>query len=149
MSLRDGTKKMSKSDPSEFSRITLTDSADLIARKIQKAKTDPANLPNNIQELDERPEARNLMNIYAALKNITLAEATAELQDASFKTFKSKLTELAVETLAPISREINALQNDQSYIDNILKIGSQKASDLATPILERAYEIVGFLSTRK
>ena len=149
MSLRDGTKKMSKSDPSEFSRITLTDSADLIAKKIQKAKTDPLNLPNSIQELDERPEARNLLNIYAALKNITLAEATAELQGEPFKRFKSKLTELAVETLSPISYEINAIQNDQSYIDNILKIGSQKAANIATPILERAYEIIGLLSTRK
>ena len=149
MSLRDGTKKMSKSDPSDFSRITLTDSTDLIAKKIQKAKTDPLNLPNNIDELGERPEAKNLLNIYAALKNITLAEATEELQELSFKNFKSRLIELAVETLSPISHEINALQNDQSYIDDILKIGSQKANNLATPILDRAYEIVGLLSTRK
>jgi len=149
MSLRDGTKKMSKSDPSDFSRITLTDSTDLIARKIQKAKTDPLNLPNNIDELDTRPEAKNLLNIYAALKNITLADATEELQELSFKKFKSRLIELAVETLSPISHEINALQNDQSYIDDILKIGSQKASNLATPILDRAYEIVGLLSTRQ
>jgi tryptophanyl-tRNA synthetase len=148
MSLRDGTKKMSKSDPSEFSRITLTDSAESIAKKIQKAKTDPLNLPHDIQELDGRPEARNLINIYAALNDIPVTKAIDEMQGTTFKRFKSKLTELAVETLSPISREINMFLDDHSHIDNILKIGSEKASNLAAPIVEKAYEIVGLLSTK-
>ena len=148
MSLRDGTKKMSKSDSSDFSRITLTDSAEAIAKKIQKAKTDPLNLPNDVQELDGRPEARNLINIYAALTDSTVTKVVKEMQDASFKNFKSKLTELAVETLAPISQEINKLLNNPSYIDEILNDGSEKARNLSTPVVNQAYEIVGLLSTK-
>ncbi len=149
MSLRDGTKKMSKSDPSEFSRITLTDSPQSIAKKIQKAKTDPLNLPNNEKELESRPEARNLINIYAALDNTTVTDVINEMQDTSFKNFKAKLTELAVETLSPVSSKINKLLNDPSYIDKILHEGSEKASSLAAPLVSQAYEIVGLLSTKK
>lgn len=148
MSLRDGTKKMSKSDPSDFSRISLTDSSDTIAKKIQKAKTDPLNLPDNCDELINRPEARNLINIYAGLKSMSAADAISEMQGSSFKNFKSKLTELAVETLSPISIEINHLLNNQDYIDNILRVGAQQADELAKPILNKAYDLVGLLSTK-
>ena len=120
-----------------------------IAKKIQKAKTDPLNLPNDVQELDGRPEARNLINIYAALTDTSVTQVISEMQDASFKNFKSKLTELAVETLAPISQEINKLLNNPSYIDEILDEGSEKARNLSTPVVNRAYEIVGLLSTKK
>ncbi|PQM61227.1 MAG: tryptophan--tRNA ligase [Rhodobacteraceae bacterium] len=149
MSLRDGTKKMSKSDTSEFSRISLTDSAEAIAKKIQKAKTDPLNLPDNIQALEGRPEAKNLLNIYAALKNTSLNKVVEETKGTSFRNFKSKLTDLAVETLSPISNEINNLLNDTNHIDTVLRIGSEKAKNIATPIVESAYEIVGLLSTKK
>ena len=148
MSLRDGTKKMSKSDPSEFARINLTDPAEIIAKKIQKAKTDPHNLPDNATELDERPEARNLVNIYAALKDISLENAINEVQGTTFKNFKMKLTELAVEKLAPISSQINYILNDHRYIDNILNDGAEKAKNIADPILADAYKIVGLLSTK-
>ncbi len=149
MSLRDGTKKMSKSDPSEYSRISLTDSEDSIAKKIQKAKTDPFNLPNSVEELNERPEAKNLMHIYAALNDITVTQAIYEMQDMTFKSFKSKLTELAVETLAPISVEINNLLNHQDFIDSVLKKGAEKALNISTPILKQTYELVGFLSSKE
>ncbi len=149
MSLRDGTKKMSKSDPSELSRISLTDSSDSIAKKIQKAKTDPSNLPDNALELNERPEAKNLVNIYASLKDISVDNAINEIQGLTFKNFKSLLSELAIEILSPISHEINSLLDDYSYIDDILKKGGDKANELASPILTEAYEIVGLLSTRK
>ena len=149
MSLRDGTKKMSKSDPSELSRISLTDSAESIARKIQKAKTDPNNLPNDVSELDDRPEAKNLINIYAAFNDISVLNAVSQLQDMPFSSFKSKLIELAVDTLAPISTEINKLLVDHGYIDETLTTGAEKARNIAAPIVTRAYEIVGLLSGKK
>ena len=149
MSLRDGTKKMSKSDPSELSRISLTDSAESIARKIQKAKTDPNNLPNDVSELEGRPEAKNLINIYAAFNDISVLNAVNELQDMPFASFKSKLIELAVDTLAPISTEINKLLIDQNYIDEALTSGAEKARNIAAPIVTRAYEVVGLLSSKK
>ena len=149
MSLRDGTKKMSKSDPSELSRITLTDSSEAIAKKIQKAKTDPKNLPDCVSELDGRPEAKNLINIYAALKNISVSTAINELGDMPFTNFKSKLTELAIDTLSPISLEMNKLLTDQTYIDDTLKLGAEKAYNIAAPIVSSAYDIVGLLSGKK
>ena len=149
MSLRDGTKKMSKSDPSDFSRITLVDSPEVIAKKIQKAKTDPMNLPSHLDELDQRPEAKNLINIYASLEDRPVSEVISELSNNSFTNFKSKLTDLAVEKLTPISTEINKLMENHQYIDSILIDGSEKASALATPILSKAYEIVGLLRPKK
>jgi len=149
MSLRDGMKKMSKSDTSEFSRITLTDSPEVIAQKIKKAKTDPLNLPSSLEELDDRPEAKNLINIYSSLKDIPISKAINEVSNNSFSSFKSKLAELAIEKLAPISLEINKLMKSQDYIDQILFEGSIKANELAVPIVEKAYEIVGILSPRK
>tara|TARA_A100001015_G_C15037908_1_gene737548 strand:- start:2009 stop:3043 length:1035 start_codon:yes stop_codon:yes gene_type:complete len=148
MSLRDGTKKMSKSDPSDFARINLTDSAEIIAKKIQKAKTDPFNLPNDVTELDDRPEAKNLINIYAALQDRPLESTINEVQGTNFKNFKIKLTELAVEKLSPISEKINTILKDGNYIDTVLKEGSEKAKDIAGPILADAYKIVGLLSTK-
>jgi tryptophanyl-tRNA synthetase len=149
MSLRDGTKKMSKSDPSELSRISLTDSADLIARKIQKAKTDPNNLPNDVSELEGRPEAKNLINIYAAFNDISVLSAISELQDMPFSNFKSKLIDLAVDTLAPISTEINKLLVDQNHIDKTLTAGADKARNIAAPIVAKTFEIVGLLPSKK
>jgi tryptophanyl-tRNA synthetase len=149
MSLRDGTKKMSKSDPSALSRITLTDSPEAIAKKIQKAKTDPKHLPNNISELENRPEAKNLINIYAALTDISVLTAIEELQDMPFTSFKSKLTDLAVNILSPISIEINKLLADPKYIDDTLTLGADRARNIAVPIVTRAYDIVGLLSSTK
>ena len=149
MSLRDGTKKMSKSDPSALSRITLTDSPEAIAKKIQKAKTDPKHLPNNVSELENRPEAKNLINIYAALTDISVLTAIEELQDMPFTSFKSKLTDLAVNILSPISIEINKLLADPKYIDDTLTLGADRARNIAVPIVTRAYDIVGLLSSTK
>ena len=149
MSLRDGTKKMSKSEPSDLSRITLTDSPETIAKKIQKAKTDPKNLPNDFSELENRPEAKNLINIYAALSDISVLTAVNELQDMPFSSFKSKLTDLAINILSPISTEINKLLTDSKYIDDTLTLGAEKARKIAVPVVARAYDIVGLLSGEK
>ena len=146
MSLRDGTKKMSKSDPSDMSRINLTDDADAIAHKIRKAKTDPEPLPDTPEGLDERPEARNLVNIYAALAETTPAEVVAEFAGRSFSEFKPQLADLAVARLAPLSTEMARLMNDPAEIDRILADGAERARAIAHPIVKRAYEIVGILS---
>ncbi len=146
MSLRDGTKKMSKSDPSDMSRINLTDDADAIAHKIRKAKTDPEPLPDTPEGLAERPEARNLVNIYAALAETTPAEVVAEFAGRSFSEFKPQLADLAVARLAPLSTEMARLMNDPAEIDRILADGAERARTIAQPIVKRAYEIVGILS---
>jgi tryptophanyl-tRNA synthetase len=146
MSLRDGTKKMSKSDPSDMSRINLTDDADAIAHKIRKAKTDPEPLPDTPDGLAERPEARNLVNIYAALAETTPAEVVAEFAGKSFSEFKPQLADLAVARLAPLSTEMARLMNDPAEIDRILSEGAERARAIAQPIVKRAYEIVGILS---
>ena len=146
MSLRDGTKKMSKSDPSDLSRINLTDDADAIAAKIRKAKTDPEPLPDTPEGLAERPEARNLVNIYAALAETTPAEVVAQFAGRSFSEFKPQLADLAVARLAPLSTEMARLMNDPAEIDRILTDGADRARAIAQPIVKRAYEIVGILS---
>ena len=146
MSLRDGTKKMSKSDPSDMSRINLTDDADAIAQKIKKAKTDPEPLPDTPEGLAERPEARNLVNIYAALAETTPAEVVAQFAGRSFSEFKPQLADLAVARLAPLSTEMARLMNDPAEIDRILTDGADRARAIAQPIVKRAYEIVGILS---
>ncbi|MDT0682444.1 tryptophan--tRNA ligase [Roseicyclus sp. F158] len=143
MSLRDGSKKMSKSDPSDMSRINLTDDADTIAKKIKKAKTDPEPLPGTAKELDGRPEARNLVNIYAALSGRSMDEAMTELAGQQFGQFKPMLAELAVEKLAPIWTEMKRLTDDPAEIDRILARGAEQAREIAAPIVKRAYEIVG------
>ncbi|RMH48146.1 MAG: tryptophan--tRNA ligase [Alphaproteobacteria bacterium] len=148
MSLRDGTKKMSKSDPSDMSRINLTDDADTIARKIRKARTDPEPLPETLEGLEGRPEARNLVNIFAALADITPEQAIRQVAGKQFSEFKPMLAELAVERLAPISRRMAELMEDPAEIDRILGDGARRADAIATPILEKTYDIVGMLRTR-
>ena len=145
MSLTDGTKKMSKSDPSDNSRINLTDDADAIARKIRRAKTDPQPLPETVEGLKDRPDARNLVNIYAGLSGQTAAQVVAEFAGAQFGVFKPRLADLAVAKLAPIATEMNRLMQDPAEIDRILGDGADRADAIAAPILARTKEIVGMI----
>ena len=145
MSLRDGTKKMSKSDPSDLSRINMTDTADAIAKKIRKAKTDPEPLPEALDGLDERPDARNLVNIYAALAEITPQQVLDQHAGSQFGTFKPVLADLAVEKLAPIGTEMSRLMEDQAEIDRILARGAERGREIAAPILAKTLEIVGMV----
>ncbi|MFP1643975.1 tryptophan--tRNA ligase [Pontitalea aquivivens] len=148
MSLRDGTKKMSKSDPSDASRINLTDDADAIAKKIRKAKTDPEPLPDTLEGLKDRPEARNLVNIYAALAGHAPEQVITDFAGAQFGTFKPALADLAVAKLEPISLEMKRLAADPAEIDRILGEGAARADAIARPILERTYEIMGMVRSR-
>ena len=148
MSLRDGTKKMSKSDPSDMSRINLSDDADTIAQKFRKARTDPAPLPETYAELRERPEAKNLVDIYAALAGISIDDVMDEHGGAGWGQFKPKLAEVAVETMGPITSEMNRLMADPAEIDRIIGEGAGKAQDIAAPVLARTYEIVGLIASR-
>ena len=136
MSLKDGTKKMSKSDPSDASRINLTDSKDEISNKIRKAKTDPNPLPGDIDELKKRPEALNLLNIYSSLSNQTLEKTLGTFEGKGFSYFKPILVELAVENLHPISTEMRYLLKDTKAIDEMLKTGEIKARQIAEPVLK-------------
>ncbi|HAC59890.1 tryptophan--tRNA ligase [Parvibaculum sp.] len=145
MSLRDGTKKMSKSDPSDLSRITMRDSADDIAKKIRKAQTDPDPLPEDVKGLEGRPGADNLVGIYAALSDKTKAQVLAEFSGAQFSVFKPALADLAVEKLSPITNEMKRLMDDRAYIDTILEKGAERARAIADPVLARVREIVGFI----
>lgn len=146
MSLRDGSKKMSKSDPSEFSRINLNDDADTLAQKIRKAKTDAELLPAKAELLEGRPEAKNLVGIYAALADMERDAVCAQYEGKGFGDFKKALTEVVVDKLAPITTEMVKLQNDPAYIDSILKAGGEKAQELSAPILAEVKKTVGFLS---
>lgn len=146
MSLRDGSKKMSKSDPSDASRINMTDDADTIAKKIRKAKTDPDALPSEAAGLEARPEAHNLVNIYAALNDQTLDEVLAEVGGQQFGAFKPRLAELAVAKLSPIASEMARLMDDPAEIDRVLAKGAAQAREITAPILKRTYEIVGMVS---
>jgi tryptophanyl-tRNA synthetase len=145
MSLRDGNAKMSKSDPSENSRINLTDDREIIAKKIRKARTDSEPLPSDISGLEGRPEARNLINIFAALNEMTAEKVCEQYAGQGFAAFKNDLAELSVEKLGPITDEMRRLSREKTYIDTILKAGAQKADALAKPILRQVHEIVGFL----
>ncbi|MBP1804720.1 tryptophan--tRNA ligase [Rubellimicrobium aerolatum] len=145
MNLRDGTRKMSKSGESDMERINLTDDADTILRKFQKARTDPAPLPETVEGLQGRPEARNLVEIYAALAGIAPAEVLARHPGAGWGTFKPALAELAVETLSPVSREMARLMADPAEIDRLLARGAERARAIAAPVLSRTYEVVGLL----
>ena len=149
MSLRDGSRKMSKSDPSDMSRINLTDDADTIAKKIRKAKTDPEPLPSEVKGLEERPEARNLVNIYAALADMSVDRVMAEAGGKAFSEFKPMLADLAVAKLAPISGEMSRLMQDVSEIDRILAEGAGRARAIAAPILRQTYEIMGMVGPRE
>ena len=143
MSLRDGSKKMSKSDPSDLSRINMADDADTIAQKIRKAKTDPEALPSEEAGLEGRAEARNLVAIYAALADESVEEVLTEVGGKQFSIFKPMLVERAVEKLSPISAEMRRLLDDKTEIDQVLEGGADRARAIAVPILKRTYEIVG------
>ena len=148
MSLRDGSKKMSKSDPSDASRINLTDDADTIAQKFRKARTDAAPLPDTVAGLKDRPEARNLVNIYAALADTSAEKVVAEFAGQGFGAFKPALADLAVARLAPIADEMKRLMADPAEIDRILGDGAERANAIAEPILNRTYDIVGMIRSR-
>jgi tryptophanyl-tRNA synthetase len=148
MSLRDGTKKMSKSDPSDMSRINLTDDADAIASKIRKARTDPDPLPGDYAALAERPEARNLVNIFAALSGRDRDAVVAEFAGRPFSDFKPALADLTVAHLAPVTARIKDLLADPAEIDAVLGRGAERAAEIAEPIVAGAKEVVGFVSSR-
>ena len=145
MSLKDGTRKMSKSDPVDGSRINLTDDADAIARKFRKARTDPDPLPDGVEGLDGRPDARNLVNIYASLSGTSVEAVLSSHAGAMFGRFKADLADLAVARLAPISAEMARLMDDPAEIDRILARGAARAREITVPILERTYEIIGMV----
>ncbi len=144
MSLKDGSKKMSKSDPSDLSRINLTDDADAIAKKIKKAKTDAEPLPDSVDGLANRPEAQNLVGVYAALAGKTDAEVLAEFGGQGFGAFKPKLADLAVDTLAPMAADMRRLMDDPAEIDRVLASGAAAARDIAEPVIADVKRIVGF-----
>ena len=145
MSLRDGTKKMSKSDPSDQSRINLTDDADAIAMKIRRAKTDPLPMPDTEADAETRPDADNLLGIFAALADREKAEVIAEFAGKQFSEFKAALTELAVAKLGPVGAEMQRLMKDPGHVDAILRSGAERARTIAAPILADVYQTVGFL----
>ncbi|MFN3553074.1 MAG: tryptophan--tRNA ligase [Novosphingobium meiothermophilum] len=145
MSLRDGTAKMSKSDPSDMSRINLTDDADAIMQKVKKAKTDPEPLPGTIEGLAGRPEANNLVGIYAAMAGISAADVLAQFEGKGFGQFKPALGELLVETLSPMAARYRELRGDGEALDAILAKGALKARDLAAPMLARTYAALGLV----
>jgi tryptophanyl-tRNA synthetase len=148
MSLRDGTKKMSKSDPSDYSRINLTDDADTIAQKIRKAKTDPEPLPSEEKALESRPEADNLVGIYAALSGTPKSQVLAQFGGAQFSGFKSSLVDLAVAKLSPIAAEMKRLTGDPAYVDRILIEGADRARAIASETMNAVKDIVGFIRKR-
>ena len=146
MSLRDGSKKMSKSDPSDYSRIMLTDTAENIIQKIKKAKTDPEPLPQDKTGLEKRPEAENLISIFASLQDTSIEGVIKDYAGKEFSTFKKDLADLSVSKLEPITTEMNKLMSDISYIDSILNQGKENAIAVAEPVLQKTKEIIGFLS---
>ena len=143
MSLRDGRSKMSKSDPSDYSRINLTDDADTIARKIRRAKSDP--IMGITFDPENRPEASNLLTIYAALAEMPRERAEAQFAATSFADFKAALADLAVARLAPVAAEMRGLLADPGYIDRVLRTGAERAAAVAEDNLARVYDLVGFL----
>tara|TARA_B100000214_G_scaffold360666_1_gene323306 strand:+ start:25 stop:1026 length:1002 start_codon:yes stop_codon:yes gene_type:complete len=144
MSLKDGTKKMSKSDPSELSRINLNDNSDQISNKIKKAKTDSKPLPDNENELSERPEAENLLGIYSCLSDQSLNETINQFSGKNFSEFKEKLINLVVDKISPISIEINKLIKDEKFIDQVLTEGAEKANQIASKKINNLKKIIGF-----
>ena len=144
MSLKDGTKKMSKSELSDLSRINLTDDKDTIINKIKKAKTDPLPLPSSVEELKERPEAKNLLGIYSSLVDTNLEKTVKDFEGKNFSEFKEKLSQVLVEKIDPISSEINKLINDKGFLDKILIDGHKKANNIASNKIKKIKEIIGF-----
>ena len=147
MSLRDGTKKMSKSDPSDYSRIMLNDDTDIIVQKIKKAKTDAYPLPSSLEEAKKRPEALNLLTIFAALNDVSTSSVIEEYSSKEFSLFKKDLAELSSEKLNPISLEMKKLMADDKYLDEIMKKGRDKAISIAEPVINKVYDIIGFSNT--
>ena len=144
MSLRDGSKKMSKSDPSDYSRIMLNDNEDQIIQKIRKAKTDPLPLPDSLDEAKKRPEALNLLTIFAALSDVSTNQVIKDYAGKEFSHFKKDLADLSISKISPISSEIKKLMSDKKYLDEIMKVGKQKAISVAEPVLNSVYEVIGF-----
>tara|TARA_B100000029_G_scaffold428204_1_gene437997 strand:+ start:672 stop:1673 length:1002 start_codon:yes stop_codon:yes gene_type:complete len=144
MSLKDGTKKMSKSEPSDLSRINLTDDKDLIINKIKKAKTDSLPLPSNRRDLEQRPEAKNLLGIYSSLNNSTLDKTIQTFEGKNFSEFKEKLSQVLVNEIDPISKEIKKLMNEKDFLDKILEEGYKKADNIASNKVKKIHEIIGF-----
>ena len=144
MSLKDGNKKMSKSDPSDLSRINMTDSKDQIVNKIKKAKTDNDPLPNTNKDIQKRPEVENLLGIYSSMNNQSLLKTINEFSGKNFSNLKQKLTEIVVEKISPISNEINKLQKDPKFIDDVLQEGAQKAEEIANKKVQEIKKIIGF-----
>ena len=144
MSLKDGKKKMSKSEISDFSRINLNDTKDIIANKIKKAKTDPLPIPESIEELKKRPEAQNLLGIYSSLKNQGLKDTVNEFSGKNFSEFKKYLSDLLIDKISPISSEINRLNKDISFIDKVLIEGGLKAHEISSKKVKKIKEIIGF-----
>ena len=144
MSLKDGLKKMSKSEISDLSRINLTDDKDQIVNKIKKAKTDPQPMPSTIKQLDERPEAKNLIGIYTCLMNTTFEKSVEKFSGKNFSEFKDHLSEIVVDKISPISNEITKLLNEKGHLDEILKEGGNKAEEIASKKIKKIHDIVGF-----
>ena len=144
MSLKDGLKKMSKSELSDLSRINLTDKKDQIINKIKKAKTDPLPMPSSINDLEKRPEAKNLIGIYSSLADLPLEKSIEEFSGKNFSEFKESLSQILVEKIVPISEEIIKLLNDKSYLDKILLEGSEKADKIASEKIKKIHQILGF-----
>ena len=145
MSLKDGSKKMSKSDPSENSRINMTDGPDDIARKIKKATSDSELLPGSSEDLLTRPEAKNLIGIYAALSNQNTTQVCSEFEGKQFSDLKGKLTDLAVSVLGPIGVEMSKLMSEPSYLDSVLRDGAEKSRVMSDEVLAEVYDVIGFL----
>jgi len=146
MSLRDGSRKMSKSEPSDMTRINMMDDADAIAQKFRKARTDPEPLPSEEKGLEGRPEAENLVGIYAALAGKAKADVLSEFGNAQFSVFKQALTDIAVEKLAPISAETRRLMEDVSAIDAVLSDGAERARKIAEPVMRETKQVIGLLT---
>ena len=144
MSLKDGSKKMSKSDLSDLSRINLTDEKDQILNKIKKAKTDSLPIPTNIKELDDRPEAKNLIGIYSSIANLTLENSIQKFSGKNFSEFKENLSQILIDNLSPISNEIKRLLKEKSYLDKILEDGCKKADNISSKKIQKIHDIVGF-----
>ena len=144
MSLKDGSKKMSKSELSDLSRINLTDEKDQMVNKIKKAKTDSLPIPSTVKELNNRPEAKNLIGIYSSLANSTLENSIQDFTGKNFSEFKDKLSQILIDKIGPISNEIKRLLKDKSYLDKILDDGCKKADSIASIKIKKIRDIVGF-----
>ena len=144
MSLKDGTRKMSKSELSDLSRINLTDDAEQIINKIKKAKTDPLPMPSNQEELEKRPEAKNLIGIYSSLAGLNVEKSIKEFSGQNFSEFKEKLSQVLVDKIQPISKEIKKLLLEKTYLDKVLLEGCEKADKIASNKMKKIHEIMGF-----